>query len=80
VDVDQTLVAQAVVGSRAAFDELVGRYQVKLYTLTPRDVRRRRRLRQCHAGNFLRAFRAISKFRGDRSFRTWLYRIAINVM
>jgi RNA polymerase sigma-70 factor, ECF subfamily len=79
VDPDRTFVTQAAAGSREAFDELVRRHRRSVYNL----------VRALTAGDgdaedlvqdvFIRAFRAIEGFRGDSSFRSWLYRIAVNV-
>jgi RNA polymerase sigma-70 factor (ECF subfamily) len=80
VDPDRTIVSQAAAGSREAFDELVRRYRRPVYNL----------VRALTAGDadaedlvqdvFVRAFRAIVTFRGDSAFKSWLYRIAINVV
>ena len=80
MDPDRTFVTQAAAGSREAFDELVRRYRRPVYNL----------VRALTAGDgdaedlvqdvFVRAFRAIVGFRGDSAFKSWLYRIAVNVV
>jgi RNA polymerase sigma-70 factor (ECF subfamily) len=80
VDPDRTLVAEAAAGSREAFDELVRRYQARIYglarTLTGGDADAEDLVQE----TFVRAFRAVRGFRCESSFHTWLYRIAVNVM
>jgi len=73
-------VTQAAAGCRESFDELVRRYRRRVYNL----------VRALTAGDsdaedlvqdiFVRAYRAIGRFRGDSAFRSWLYRIAVNVV
>ncbi|MPZ16310.1 MAG: sigma-70 family RNA polymerase sigma factor [Luteitalea sp.] len=80
MDADRTLVAEAAAGSREAFDELVRRYQARIYglarTLTGGDPDAEDLVQE----TFVRAFRAVGDFRCESSFHTWLYRIAVNVM
>jgi len=76
---DQALVEAAQAGSAEAFGELARRYHSNVYGIV---------YRMCGADEaadltqeiFLRALRALRKFQfqGDASFRTWLYRIAVN--
>jgi RNA polymerase sigma-70 factor (ECF subfamily) len=75
------LAAQAAAGDGVAFEALVLRYQARIH-----------RLALLLAGGcgydaddltqetLIRAYRAIDRFRGDSSFRTWLHRIALNVI
>jgi len=65
-------------GEREAFDRLVERYQRAVYRLCYRYVNNHEDANDMAQEAFLRAYRAISKFRGDSSFATWLYRIAVN--
>lgn len=65
-------------GEREAFDRLVERYQRDVYRLCYRYVNNHHDANDMAQEVFLRAYRAIGKFRGDSSFRTWLYRIAVN--
>lgn len=77
---DDTLVAQALSGDRAAFGTLVERYQDAVYRIVRRtsrvDADRAEDLAQ---ETFLRAFRALARFRGECSFASWLFRIATNL-
>jgi RNA polymerase sigma-70 factor (ECF subfamily) len=65
-------------GEREAFDRLVERYQRDVYRLCFRYVNNHHDASDMAQEVFLKAYRAIAKFRGDSSFSTWLYRIAVN--
>ncbi len=80
MDPDRGLVEAAAGGDREAFDELVRKYQGVIVSL----------IRSLSGGGadaedlaqdvFVRAWRSLGGFRGDSAFRTWLHRIAINVV
>jgi RNA polymerase sigma-70 factor (ECF subfamily) len=80
VDPDQILVARAAAGSREAFDEIVRRYRRRVYSLVRALTSRDNEAEDLVQDVFVRAFRAIAAFRGDSAFRSWLYRIALNVV
>jgi RNA polymerase sigma-70 factor (ECF subfamily) len=65
-------------GEREAFDRLVLRYQRDVYRLCYRFVNNHEDANDLAQEVFLRAWRAIPRFRGESSFSTWLYRIAVN--
>lgn len=65
-------------GEREAFDRLVERYQRDVYRLCYRYVNNHHDANDMAQEVFLRAYRAIGRFRGDSAFSTWLYRIAVN--
>jgi RNA polymerase sigma-70 factor, ECF subfamily len=65
-------------GEREAFDRLVLRYQRDVYRLCYRYVNNHEDANDLAQEVFLRAWRAIPRFRGESSFSTWLYRIAVN--
>src|SRR5512143_2182907 len=65
-------------GEREAFDRLVERYQRDVYRLCYRYVNNHEDANDMAQEAFLKAWRAIGRFRGDSSFATWLYRIAVN--
>lgn len=75
---DQTLVRRAQSGDKAAFDALVRRYQQRIVNLVGRYVSDSSEALDVAQEAFIKAYRAIGKFRGDSAFYTWLYRIAIN--
>jgi RNA polymerase sigma-70 factor, ECF subfamily len=65
-------------GDREAFDRLVERYQRDVYRLCYRYVNDHHDASDLAQEAFLKAYRAIGRFRGDSAFSTWLYRIAVN--
>jgi RNA polymerase sigma-70 factor (ECF subfamily) len=75
---DREAVAACQRGEREPFDRLVSRYQRDVYRLCYRYVNNHHDANDLAQEAFLRAFRAIGRFRGDSAFSTWLYRIAVN--
>jgi len=65
-------------GEREAFDRLVERYQRDVYRLCYRYVNNHHDANDMAQEVFLKAYRALGRFRGDSAFSTWLYRIAVN--
>jgi RNA polymerase sigma-70 factor (ECF subfamily) len=65
-------------GEREAFDRLVLRYQRDVYRLCYRFVNDHEDANDVAQEVFLKAWHAIPRFRGESSFSTWLYRIAVN--
>ena len=78
-DPDRPLVDQFLAGDRAAFDTLVRRYQQPIFYLCLRYVKGDADAMDVSQKVFVRAFQSLARFRGDARFRTWLYRIAINM-
>ena len=76
--IDQALVEQVQQGDKQAFDVLVLKYQNKIIQLVNRYVHDSDEARDVAQEAFIKAYRAIGRFRGDSAFYTWLYRIAIN--
>ncbi len=75
---DAELVARVQQGDRSAFDLLVLKYQHRIVKLVSRYVREPTDALDVTQETFLKAYRALPKFRGDSAFYTWIYRIAIN--
>lgn len=75
---DQQLVQQVFKGNNHAFDLLVLRYQHRILALVSRFIRDQNEAEDVTQEVFIKAYRALPKFRGDSAFYTWLYRIAIN--
>ena len=65
-------------GERSAFDLLVARYRRRLLRLVLRLLRDQAEAEDVVQETFLKAFRALPRFRGEAAFYTWLYRIALN--
>ena len=77
-ETDQQLVERAQKGDNRAFDLLVKKYQHKIIGLISRYVHDHAEVQDVAQEAFIKAYRALPKFRGDSAFYTWLYRIAIN--
>ena len=77
-DTDQQLVERVKKGNKLAFDLLVLRYQHKVAALVSRFVNDPQEVEDVCQETFIKAYRALSVFRGDSAFYTWLYRIAVN--
>ena len=80
MDADRGLVEAAAAGDREAFEQLVRHYESSIVglartvggaTVDAEDVAQE---------VFVRVWRSLSRFRGESTFRTWLYRIALNVI
>jgi RNA polymerase sigma-70 factor (ECF subfamily) len=80
VDPDRELVQAAAAGSRDAFDELVRRHHAAMLTLARVLMGGRGDADDVAQEVFVRAWRSLRGFRGDSTFRTWLHRVAINVV
>ncbi len=75
---DNVLVERVQRGDKRAFDLLVLKYQHKLLKLITRYVRDPSEAEDVAQEAFIKAYRALPRFRGESGFYTWLYRIAIN--
>lgn len=76
---DRCLVAEAQTGSRAAFEELVRRYDRDVLRLALNLMKRPEDARDVYQEAFLKVYRNLHRFRFECSFYTWLYRIVTNV-
>lgn len=65
-------------GDKRAFDLLALKYQHKIVGLVGRYIRDPDEVLDVTQEAFIKAYRALPRFRGDSAFYTWLYRIAIN--
>jgi RNA polymerase sigma-70 factor, ECF subfamily len=75
---DRDAVVACQRGEREAFDRLMERYQRDVYRLCYRYVNNHHDANDMAQEVFLKAYRAIGRFRGESAFSTWLYRIAVN--
>jgi RNA polymerase sigma-70 factor (ECF subfamily) len=75
---DDELVQRARENDYESFEELVRRYEKKIYGHTIRMLGSPEDAEDVLQETFLNAFRALGSFRGDSSFSTWIYRIATN--
>jgi len=77
-DTDLMLVERTVAGDQKAYELLVIKYQRRIERLIGRMVRDTDLIEDIAQETFIRAYRALSQFRGEAQFYTWLYRIAVN--
>ena len=75
---DQQLVVRVQKGDKRAFDLLVLKYQSRMHAIVGRFVRDNDEVADVVQESFIKAYRALPKFRGESQFYTWLYRIAVN--
>jgi len=75
---DEALVRRFQRGDRAAFAELVHRYQDQVFASCLRWMRDRTEAEELAQDVFISVFRSLSKFRGDCEFSTWLFRVVVN--
>ena len=80
MDADRRLVEAAASGSREAFDELVRRHQVQILNLARVMTAGGADAEDLAQEVFVRAWRSLAGFRGESTFRTWLHRVAVNVI
>ncbi len=80
MDPDGAFVEAAAAGNREAFDELVRRHQAAIVTLVRVLTSGRGDPEDLAQEVFVRAWRSLRGFRRDSTFRTWLHRVAINVV
>jgi RNA polymerase sigma-70 factor (ECF subfamily) len=77
-NVDRELVERVQRGDKKAYDLLVLKYQHKIVKLISRYIHDPDETLDVAQEAFIKAYRALPRFRGDSAFYTWLYRIAIN--
>jgi RNA polymerase sigma factor (sigma-70 family) len=75
---DETLVARTQRGDAAAFDVLVERYKERLYATVYHMTSNHEDANDLVQDAFIKAYRSLRSFKGDASFYTWIYRIAVN--
>jgi RNA polymerase sigma-70 factor (ECF subfamily) len=75
---DDELVVRARAGDVAAFEELVGRHEEKVYRVAMRFTRNETDAAEILQETFLSAWRNLGAFQGNAQFASWLYRVAVN--
>ena len=75
---DRALVLRAKSGDRAALEALVGRHQAWIYNIAVRMLYHPQDAEDATQEILVKALTALSSYEGRSSFRTWLYRIAVN--
>ncbi len=72
------LVRRAREGDMSAYDELVRRYQERIYATVYHMTSNHEDANDLAQESFIKAFQALKSFKGGSSFYTWIYRIAVN--
>src|SRR5580698_1702720 len=75
---EDILVGRAQQGDLEAYDELVRRYQERIYATVYHMTSNHEDANDLVQDSFIKAFQALRSFKGGSSFYTWLYRIAVN--
>src|SRR5215207_10187581 len=75
---DLVLVQNAQQGDVSAYDELVRRYQERIYSTVYHMTSNHEDAVDLAQETFIKGFQALRSFKGDSSFYTWVYRIAVN--
>lgn len=75
---DLAFVNRAKEGDAAAYDELIRRYQQRIYATVYHMTSNHEDANDITQEAFIKAYRALKTFKGDSSFYTWIYRIAVN--
>jgi RNA polymerase sigma-70 factor (ECF subfamily) len=78
-DPDLDLLPAAVGGDLDAFEALVRRYQHRIVTFCRSFTTGDADAEDLAQEVFVRVYKSLGRFRGDSSFRTWLYKVALNV-
>src|SRR6266487_874019 len=76
---ESQLVAACLAGRREAFDIIVERHRRTVYQLCYRFVGNHEDASDLSQDVFVRAYKGLSRFRGQSTLGTWLYRIGVNV-
>ena len=75
---EMDLVRRAQRGDLKAYDDLVQRYQERIYATIYHMTSNHEDANDLAQDSFIKAFQALKSFKGGSSFYTWLYRIAVN--
>jgi RNA polymerase sigma-70 factor (ECF subfamily) len=75
---EMDLVLRAQRGDLKAYDELVQRYQERIYATVYHMTSNHEDANDLAQDSFIKAYQALKSFKGGSSFYTWLYRIAVN--
>ncbi len=76
--VEKQLIDRAKQGDKVAFNDLATKYQIKLHNVIKRYISEPAEIADVSQDVLLKLYRSLKTFRGDSSFYTWMYRIAVN--
>ena len=75
---DSFYIGKVIGGDHSAYAALVDKHKDMVFTIAVKILRNREEAEEVAQDVFLKAFNALSSFKGDARFSTWLYRIAYN--
>ena len=75
---DEAIITKILNGDQQAYAELVDKYKDRVFSLVIGIVRNQVIAEELAQDIFVKVYHSLSKFRGDASFSSWLYRIAYN--
>lgn len=75
---DQLYIDKVLQGDRNAYAYLVNKYKDMVFTLALKVVKDREEAEEVAQDTFIKAYKSLSKFKGDAKFSTWLYKITYN--
>ncbi len=75
---DENYIENTLKGDSNAFAFLIDKYKDMVFTLAIKMVKSREVAEEVSQDAFLKAYKYLSKFKGDSKFSTWLYKIAYN--
>ncbi len=76
---DSVIISQVLSGNTPAFAKLVDRYKDMVYSVTCRIISDHPEAEEIAQDIFLKAYQALTGFKQESKFSTWLYRIAVNM-
>ena len=76
---DEELVDSAVAGNRAAFEDIIYRYEKRIYNLALKYTGNVEDASDLLQDTFLQVLKKLQTFRGDAKFSTWIFRITTNL-
>ena len=79
IDEDREAIRRVQAGETEAFEVLVEKYKRKAFRLAFQVLRDQEEALDVAQEAFVKAFRALPKFKGDSAFYTWLFRITMNL-
>jgi RNA polymerase sigma-70 factor (ECF subfamily) len=78
IDEEAAIIAQARLGNTGAFNELLRRYERKIFRLALHITQNREDAEDVLQESFLKAYEHLDQFQGQSKFYTWIVRIAVN--
>jgi RNA polymerase sigma factor RpoE len=75
---EMALVERARRGDMSAYDDLIRRYQERIYATVYHMTSNHEDANDLAQESFIKAYQALKSFKGGSSFYTWIYRIAVN--